>query len=203
MPIIVLEGINGAGKSTAGNCICEALGKEGKSCVLIDAAGYGRIGRLLRRQIVLPEVQSTPDFDAMLFSTLRVEGALRIPQILQKEPATIILLERWSLALGAYGAADGARPGLVSELRAVLDGALTIDATILMDVSGKIAFKRIESEAGENRFESKGPEFLERVAEAHRKLALSMVGVVVVDAAGTIDATFNRVLATLRSKLKM
>ena len=203
MPIIVLEGINGAGKSTAGTRICEALGNEGKYCVLVDAAGYGRIGRLLRTQIVRPEVQSTPDFDAMLFGTLRVEGALRILKTLQREPRTIILLERWSLALGAYGTADGARPGLISELRTVLDGALAIDATILLDVSGRIAFKRIESEAGENRFESKGPEFLDRVAEEHRKLALSMTGVAVIDATSSIEVTFDRVFATVRSKLEI
>jgi len=87
--------------------------------------------------------------------------------------------------LAAYGAADGTRPQLVSELRQVLDGLLSVDLTVVLDVCGDTAFERLATTERRNRFELRGREYLNSVALAYRALAEREKRTAVVDASAT------------------
>lgn len=196
MRVIVLEGVNGAGKSSAGTFIQQALQAAGQPCLLADPAGFGLLGQLLRRHIVHPSFEPHPDLDAVLFTSLRIDGARQILQIFQFQPSATIILERWSLALLAYGAADGARLPLISELRAVLRNVLSVDLTILLNVSGDRAFKRLRGSGESNRFESRGPNYLDDVARLYRYYAANEDRTEIIDAAGD-QSTINHRIAKI------
>jgi thymidylate kinase len=83
MKVIVFEGINAAGKSEITTRLRNALNASGRSCLAIDPAGYGRIGRILRQHLVDPAISSSPDYDAVLFAALRAEGAMTLNRALK------------------------------------------------------------------------------------------------------------------------
>lgn len=201
MKVIALEGINGAGKSSVGALLRRTLLTEGRPCLLGDPAAFGPTGQLLRKRIVRPSVEANPDIDAVLFAALRAEGARGILEAVKSEPATTVVLERWSLALAAYGAADGAPTELVSELRAMLNRTLKVDLTVLLDLDGRLAFERIGTIADPNKFEAKGPAYFEKVAGWYRQIAAREEGnTVIVGASGDLPSTFQRVLEVVTSR---
>jgi dTMP kinase len=182
MRIFVLEGINAAGKTLAGKVIKNAIHQLGAQCLVVDPAAYGPIGKLLRERIVDPNFRENADLDAVLFSALRAEGAQHILSDLACDSSVNIVLERWSLALAAYGRADGTRPQLVSELRAVLNSLLPVDLTFLLDIHGSTALERLASNPKKNRFELRGAEYLESVSQAYRELASVEANTFIIDA---------------------
>lgn len=192
MRIIALEGVNASGKSSLANQICSSLKSRGQHCFAVDPSGIGTIGRSLRSAIVDPSFHLSPDLDAVLFTALRADGAREVLDLLQSEPEATIVLERWSLALAAYGSAEAVRSELISEMRKILDKTLSVDLTILLDIDGDLAHKRIAKMPVQNRFELKGQEYLNDVANWYRTFAKSESNTTIVDASGSPDVTFSR-----------
>ncbi len=157
------------------------------------------MGQILRSHLVHPNAKSSPDLDSLLFTALRAEGARQILDVIRSEPAMTIVLERWSLALSAYGRADEARPELVRELRKVLDDMVVPDVTLLLNADGHTAHSRLAPLGNPNRFESRGAEYLDVVADHYRELAETEDGVHVVDASGAIGDTWNQVQAIVNA----
>jgi thymidylate kinase len=75
----------------------------------------------------------------------------------------MIILERWAGAVVAYGTVAGASPFLLRALEAALAGALPVDVTVVLDTPGHVAEARVARLGGRNRFETRGPGYLERV----------------------------------------
>jgi len=198
--VVVLEGINAAGKSSVGALVECALQKVGHRCLRVDPAGFGPLGQSLRERIVQPQFEGNPELDAILFTALRAEGAKKVLDVASSEQQTFVLLERWSLALSAYGAVDGARPELIRELRIVLAQILRVDLTVLLDVGGQMAFDRISRTASHNRFEMRGAGYLERVASAYRFFAHQESGTAVVDASRSPESTCEAVCRQLAAR---
>jgi thymidylate kinase len=154
---------------------------------------------LLRERIVDPSFRHNADLDAVLFAALRAEGAEHILQSVGTESAITVVLERWSLALAAYGTADGARSQLVSELRAVLHTLLSVDMTILLNVSGEIAFERLARIERQNRFEMRGKDYLDAVAQSYFALAQQEQRTKVIDASANPASVCEQLRIALAS----
>jgi dTMP kinase len=199
MKIIVLEGINGSGKSSLAALIGGALEAANIPNIAVDPTAVGPIGQLLRDRLVHPEFGANPDVDTVLFAALRAQGFRRLCETLE-HPDTVIVLERWSLALGAYGDADGARASLVAELRGVLSRIACVDITLLIDVFGSIAMSRLTG-SYLNRFELKGEGYLERVADSYRRLAKTEKETYLVDGSRTLNTIFGQVRPLLARHL--
>jgi len=200
MRVIVLEGVNTAGKSSIGLLVKEALLAVGSVCVLVDPAGFGPAGKLLRNLIVQTDFIANPNLDAILFTALRAEGVQKILESAQLDPSTIVLLERYSLALASYGAADGAGPKLISELRTFLQSILKVDATILLDIDGEVAFQRVTRTGNRNRFELRGQRYLDDVARWYRHFAREQDQTEIIDASSDIVTTCEKLRAALASR---
>jgi dTMP kinase len=198
--VVVFEGTNAAGKSEITSRVRNALHASGQPCVCVDPAGYGRIGRILRQHLVDPAISTTPDYDAVLFAALRAEGAMTLQRKSGMETHGLILLERWSIALAAYGRADGASETLIVELRKLLQSVLAVDLTILLDVNGVTAFERAGSAGARNRFEARGADYLDSVASHYRQIAIEEQQTVVVNAMADVETTSALVFAALAKK---
>lgn len=199
MKVIALEGVNCCGKSSVGALIVQALSAPDHPSVLIDPAGFGPIGRVLRGRIVDPSFQASADLDALLFGALRAEGAqmLKDANCSEAGASSTIVLERWALALSAYGAADLARPQLIEELRRVLHSILEVDLTLLLDVPGELAMRRMVRIGNHNRFELRGAQYLEEVAHWYRHFARREDRTHIIDASGDLKRTFDQVCVLL------
>jgi dTMP kinase len=199
MRVIVLEGVNAAGKSLVGKLIKNAVQELERQCLVVDPAAFGPIGKLLRDRIVDPSFRENSELDAVLFAALRAEGAEHILQSVQTDASITLVLERWSLAIAAYGAADGTRPQLVTELRLVLNALLVVDHTFVLDVSGAAAIERLERTVKKNRFELRGKEYLNSVAQAYRTIAQREQRTTVIDASVSPSSVCEQLRQTLIS----
>ncbi len=71
---IIVDGIDGCGKSTISRLLCEALEEKRYSCYLTAEPSTGPIGKLIRRYLQnRDEMGQTLSVDALLFAADRVE----------------------------------------------------------------------------------------------------------------------------------
>lgn len=201
MRIIVLEGINGAGKTTAARQIRAAVQELGFQCLCVDPAATGPIGKLLRERIVDPDFEHNPELDTVLFAGLRAEGAQHILHTIREHPSVVLVLERWSLALTAYGIADSTSPELIRELRRVLDNLFPVDVTLIFDLRGEVACSRLSSLPKKNRFELRGEEYLNLVASTYRDVGECEAGTTVIDASASRDIVGEQIQSVLISSI--
>ena len=178
-----------------------AVQELGFQCLSIDPAASGPIGKLLRDRIVDPEFVHNPELDTVLFAGLRAEGAQHILQAIKKHPSVILVLERWSLALAAYGVVDSTSSQLIQELRRVLDALLPIDITLVFDLGGEIAYKRIGSVGKKNRFELRGAEYLSSVARAYREFGEREARTSIIDASASQEEVGEQIQTVLASHI--
>lgn len=195
---VVLEGVNGSGKTTVGNAIKTSLTGRGLDCIVADPTQVLSGLAAVRNSYLDKGSGSRPDDDAVSIAALRLLGAKQLLDRAQTEACDVLVLERWSLAISAYGAADGATPGLISELRQALERLISPDITIVLDLPGTIANERLSAAGERNRFEQRGSQFLERIAYWYRISAARSCRTVLIDAArdrqATVCETLNHVL---------
>jgi dTMP kinase len=179
----------------------EHLVGQRQHALFADPAAYGLLGQLLRSTIVRSDFTTTPDLDAVLFTALRADGFARMLETARTMPEAVILLERWSLAVHAYGTADGADDLLMKSLCDYLDRLVVPNVTLVLDVSPQVARERLSGIANLNRFESREPEFMTRVGEAYRVLSRGspQEHVILLDSNGPATRTFIEAAGALRN----
>jgi len=177
---VVLEGINGAGKSTVAEELRSAFENRGLSAIAIDAAAMSLAGGALRSALMGDEVP--PLVDTLWFAAMRADGIRRFAAQSHQPSVDVVIVERWSLALRAYGAADGLPSDLLDALGRNLDSFLSPSRTFLLDITGSNAMVRLSALEGLNRFESRGSEYLDRVAQHYRRYSDELPGVTILDA---------------------
>src|SRR5437867_978021 len=101
MPLIVLEGPEGAGKTTQIRMLAEWLGAAGKTVVAVREPGGTPLGDEIRRLLLDPASDPTPRSESLLFMASRA-------QLIEREiqPAlasgAIVLVDRFFLSTYAY-----------------------------------------------------------------------------------------------------
>ena len=161
--IIVLEGIDKAGKGTQCKMLQNDIKKAGFSCKTLDFPDYSTpIGKEIRlfldgRRSFSSEVQH------MLLSVNRWEKKEEIEQLLYS--GTIIIMDRYYQSNFAYGLSNG----LDLDWLINLDRGLpTEDIVIILEIDPQTSFKRITH--NRDLFE-KDLKFLSNVKENYRKLS--------------------------------
>src|SRR3954470_24740101 len=71
--LIVLEGAEGAGKTTQIRLLAEKLTTAGTACVAVREPGGTPVGDAIREVLLDPEQQITPSTEALLFMSSRAE----------------------------------------------------------------------------------------------------------------------------------
>lgn len=157
--IICLEGINGAGKTTLATAIADRWhAAEGRAAAMAEPVQRTEFGRRVRTAIM-----STADLDADAEALAFASARLHAASLLRGPEADLTILERWAGGVVAYGTVAGTSSVLLHALETVLAAALPIDRTLLVDVPGAVAARRLATQADANRFETNGAGYLEQV----------------------------------------
>jgi len=163
---ITFEGIDGAGKSSHLEFVCEQVRARGARPVLTREPGGTKSGESIREIVLHSPV--TPKAEALLMFAARAE---HVAQVI--EPALAagdwVVCDRFSDATYAYqcGGRGLARDFVVGLERLVHPG-LQPDATFLFDVDPAIAYERQRAQSrSPDRFESEAREFFVRVRAAY------------------------------------
>jgi len=191
---LVLDGIDGCGKSTQARLLATALEERWDGGVLhLREPGSTAVGEALRSLLLSRDHDLGAGVETLLFTAAR-------RQMLEEvvEPALAagraVVCERFHPSTYAYQAVAGGLPAdAVLGLLADWAGEPRPDLVLVLDLSVESAGSRRGDPT--DRIEDKGLEFQERVAEGYRQYAERVEGVVVLDADGDPDVIAGRVLA--------
>ena len=200
--LIVLDGLDGSGKSTQVRLLAEALRGRGLEVVTVRDPGGTALGEQVRRWLLSPtsgEVSARAE--VLLYMASRAELTARIirPAL---EGGKVVVADRFYSASVAYqGVGRGLGVAPVVELaRFACDGVVP-DLTIILDMDPMDALRR-RGDAPLDRIESRAIAYHRRVREGFRQLAdEGGEKVRLIPADDTIEAVHRRILGEVERVL--
>ena len=194
MPLIVLEGIDGCGKTTQVERLVARLQALGRPFRSLREPGGTALGEQLRQVLLDPATRAAPV--AELFGYLMARAQLCHEVIAPALAAgELVLLDRFyhsTLAYQAYGL------GLdVAAVRAAIrlaTGGIVPDLVLWLALDPTEAGRRRAAARGLDRIEARGLEYLRRVHGGYQALVASD-GIVAIDATATPEAIAERMWA--------
>lgn len=196
---ISFEGIDGCGKSTQAKLLAETLRSSGNEVVLTREPGGSPGAEEIRRLLVEGGADRwSGETEALLFTAARrdhLERTIR-PALASGQ---LVITDRFADSTRVYqGAARGELRDFVENLHHLAIG-IWPQRTFVIDIDPATGLRRSGARGGvEDRFESLGLEFQERLATGFRELAaLHPDRVRLIDGTGTPEQVAARVLAAL------
>lgn len=205
---IVLEGVEGVGKTTQWKRIGERLRDVGHSVVSLREPGGTDGGDLIRNIVLHSDIKLSGAGEALLFAASRAEIIAGVIQPALARGDTV-LLDRFLLSTYAY---QGAGRGLeMKSLRSINEFAtrgITPDLTLLLSLPVHDALQRAGRRSQADRIERENHQFHERVAAAFDLAATKSWQdahpecgrITPVDASGSPDEVSQRCIATLAER---
>ncbi len=194
---VVVEGNDGAGKSTFLNRLEKEFREEGVDALFTREPGGADVAEKIRSLLLDPEITMGARTEALLYAAARadhVEKTVR-PAL---EAGKIVLCDRYVLSSLAY---QGYGRGLaIEEVRALSRFAtedLTPDLTLFFSLDPEESVRRKKGEL--DRMERSGREFFRRVNEGYRVLSGDAVAI---DAARSSEVVYNEAKKILMDHLK-
>ena len=191
---VVIEGIDGCGKSSVARMVVERIGKR---AVLTREPTQSWIGRAVH---LGDKARISPFTDALLFMADRAQHTEEISKLVKK--GRLVVSDRYYHSTVAYQAANlkDVFPG--DAFRWLLDANLKFsrrpDLTVLLTIPPEVGLKRVAKRGKYSRFEKL--EFLEQVHRNYLKLARMDKHIVKVDARQDLEAVVERVLDLIRKR---
>jgi dTMP kinase len=199
---VVLDGVDGCGKSTQARRLVEALAREAAAPPLhVREPGSTRVGEALRAILLSREhAHLSPRVETLLFAAARAQmlAELVAPAL---AAGRHVVCDRFHPSTFAYQAFAGGLPE-----REVLDllerwaGSPRPDLEIILDVAPEAAASR-RGQAGD-RIEDKGLEFQQRVARGYQRYKELVPATIVIDGARAEDVVARDVLAEVQRALR-
>jgi dTMP kinase len=164
---ITIDGVEGAGKSTQINFICQYLKNQGINVVLTREPGGTDIGEKIRALLLSTDSKMRSDTELLLMFAARNE------HIHNKILPTLatgkwVLSDRFTDASYAYqGGGRGLDIERIAQLEKWALQDFTPDMTLLLDVPVEIGMQRVESRGEKDRIEQENIDFFDRVRQAY------------------------------------
>ena len=200
---VVLEGVEGAGKSTQARMLGEWLEACGIPFTLTREPGGTEVGEAIRNVVQdRPELSVLPETELLLYLAARTAFVqeVALPAL---ERGDLLVVDRFSLSTYAYqGYGRGLDLDEVRRMDRFASGGLVPDIYLVLDLPVEEGRAR-QKAAGkrEDRLESSGEGFLEAVGRGYRELARTDGNIRLVDARGTPLEVHTRVREVLRREL--
>ena len=195
---ISFEGVDGAGKSTHLAWFADALRQRGGEVIVTREPGGTPLGEQLR-EMLLNQPMSIGT-EALLMFAARLE---HVEQVIKPALAAgkWVISDRFSDASFAYqGGGRGMDWEKLRQLEQWVHADLQPDLTLFFDVPVEVARLRLANNVSLDRFEQEQDAFFERVrAGYHRRVAEDPQRYVVIDAAQTLAAVQQQLVAIIES----
>jgi dTMP kinase len=184
---LVLEGPEGAGKSTLAQGLVRRLREAGCEPVLVREPGGTPAAEALRRELLHADRSWTPERELLYLAAARADlvGQVIRPAL---EAGRLVISDRYDLSTLAYQAAGRGLPlPMVSWVNQAATGGLRPDLTLILDLPPEVgAARQIASGKDRDRLDRESAEFHRRVAARYREEIGP--GIVHLDASRTPEA---------------
>ncbi|ORM70639.1 dTMP kinase [Pantoea wallisii] len=197
---IVIEGLEGAGKTTARDAVVAVLHEQGINDVVFTREPGGtplaEQLRVLVKQGIDGE-QVTDKAELLMLYAARVQLVENVIKPALARGAWVVG-DRHDLSSQAYqGGGRGLDTGLMSTLREAVLGNFRPDLTLYLDVTPEIGLQRARARGELDRIEQESLRFFERTRERYLALAQADPSIITIDATQDIvnvTASLKRVL---------
>ena len=192
---VVLEGIDGSGKTTLSDLIRKDLESRGFAVHVTAEPTKGPIGALLRGEGI-----DSPRAEALLFVADR---ACHTEEMLARvEKGEIVICDRYYASTLAYQSASQSGPVFGMEFLTELNDAVISepDVTFLLDLDPETSAGRVDSRGGQkSKFERL--EYQKRVRENYLRIAAER-GFEILDASAAPEMVFSEAMKRINEKLR-
>lgn len=199
--LITFEGVDGCGKSTQLALTAQLLREIGFEVVTLREPGSTKVAEQIRRLLLHTREDISDITELLLYEAARAELVTHEikPHLAH---GSIVLCDRFYDSTTAYqGYGRKLDLAMVRKLHTVAVGGLRPDLTLVFDVPLKTAYARRGKKL--DRLESQSRAFFERVRKGYLAIVRKEPRrVKLVDASGSIDATFDRVRSHIFATLK-
>ncbi len=185
---VVVDGPDGAGKSTQVALLAECLRADGLEATLVRDPGGTAIGDRIR-EILLDRAhgEMAVECELMLYMASRAQLAAEIirPALADRR---CVLSDRYISSTVAYQGAGGADIESVMRAGQIAVGQTWPDLTVILDLPADVGLARAGRADQHDRMEAKGSDFHRRVREIFLQQARQNPGrFTVVDADGDVE----------------
>jgi dTMP kinase len=160
--LIAVEGIDGAGKTTIANHLCDFLSKKGYKCIVLKEPSESIYGKMIKSLKSRPD----PETEMELFLKDR-EMDVKDRILPALEEGKIVIMDRYYYSNIAYQSARGLNADRIRELNERI--APKPDLVILLDLSPSKALERLKNREKLSIFEEK--DYLEKVRQKFLEIA--------------------------------
>lgn len=199
---ITLEGIEGAGKSTAARFVRDWLSARGLTVCMTREPGGTPLAERVRQLVLDRQGEAiTPVTETLLMFAARglhVQNLIR-PALARGE---WVVCDRFTDATRAYqGAGRGVSLALIDQLAGAVQQGLQPDCTLLLDLPVEAGLERVKLRSGSvpsDRFEEEPAQFFERVRAAYLDIARAEPARVrIIDASRPLEAVREQIARAL------
>lgn len=195
---ITIDGIEGAGKSTQIDFICDYFRNKNINVVLTREPGGTELGEKIRDLLLNPSEKMHPDTELMLMFAARNEHIQHkiLPALAAGD---WVLSDRFTDASYAYqGGGRGLAVNRIAELEKWVLQDFVPDMTLLLDVPVDVGMLRVESRGKKDRIELENLDFFNRVRQAYINRSVQFPKrIKLIDASKTSTQTAEQIKAVL------
>ncbi|AMP89952.1 dTMP kinase [Legionella pneumophila] len=182
--LIVIEGLEGAGKSTAVNLVVELLSQKKISTITTREPGGTIIGEILRSIIKNPEYNNVLDdrSELLLLYAARIQ---LIEQVIKPalSQGQWVIADRFELSTLAYqGGGRKMDMRIINELSNFCLKGFKPDLTLYLDINPELGMERAKSRGKFDRIEQESIEFFHRIHNTYHILVKKNPEIIMIDA---------------------
>ncbi|EHO7373352.1 dTMP kinase [Salmonella enterica] len=199
---IVIEGLEGAGKTTARDVVVETLEQLGiRNMIFTREPGGTQLAEKLRSLVL--DIRSVGDevitdkAEVLMFYAARVQLVETVikPALAQ---GIWVIGDRHDLSTQAYqGGGRGIDQTMLATLRDAVLGDFRPDLTLYLDVTPEVGLKRARARGDLDRIEQESFDFFNRTRAHYLELAAQDSRIRTIDATQPLDAVMRDIRATV------
>jgi len=198
---ITIDGVEGAGKSTQIDFICNYLAKKNINVILTREPGGTELGEKIRALLLSTDTQSmSSDTELLLMFAARNEHIkTKIMPALDK--GDWVLSDRFTDASYAYqGAGRGLSIERIAQLEKWVLQDFTPDLTLLLDVPVALGMSRVKFRGHKDRIELETNDFFNRVRDGYiERFKQFPKRIKLIDASTTPEQTTEQIKTILQT----
>ncbi len=199
---IVIEGLEGAGKTTARDVVVETLRELGINDLLFTREPGGTVLAVKLRSLVL-DIKSVGDevitdkAEVLMFYAARVQLVDSVIKPALAEGQWVIG-DRHDLSTQAYqGGGRGIDRQMLATLRDAVLGNFRPNLTIYLDVTPEVGLKRARARGDLDRIEQESLNFFNRTRARYLELAAADDSIITIDATQSLEKVMSDIRAAV------